>query len=83
MGWTYLRIGLYNSFELGKIGSPISVYYKKKENTKGVFWIFSDLCTIVPSFVFYQEFLYFTISLYDYYRLVFCHKGHVNCVVKY
>jgi hypothetical protein len=71
----YLRIGLYNTFELGKIGSPISVYYKKKENTKGVFWIFSDLCTMVPSSFFIRIFLYFTISLYEYYRLFFAIKA--------
>ena len=77
MGWTYRIYGLVctTHLNLASLESPISVYYKKKENTKGVFWIFSDLCTMVPSSFFIRIFLYFTISLYEYYRLLFAIKA--------
>jgi|LakMenE01Jun11ns_1017448.scaffolds.fasta_scaffold9452780_1 hypothetical protein len=52
MGWTYRIFGLVCTIHLNLVSlkSPIPVVYKKKENTEGVFWIFSGLCTIVPSF---------------------------------
>ncbi len=76
MGWTYRIFGLVCTIHLNLVSlkSPIPVVYKKKENTEGVFWLFSGSCTIVPSFSVIRIFLFLAISLYDYYRLLYAIK---------